>query len=416
MGTVAEDKDGERAPAESSGLSDIMEVAASLGIEESEDHDNDHDALEEVDEIETAGLVASVAAAPGPAEAANRIEPLAKKIPATEVEPVKPSPPIIPPTIAPEAKPATSAATAKPATSVEEREERAAEAAAAAALAGSRPSAPVSVSAASTPRPSSAEPKNNNGLWIAAAAVALLGIGWYAMRDNSPPPKVANTEVRSAASASERKPEPPPKVEPRPAPKVEAPPPPEPEPEPEEVVEPPPEPQAEEKVDVSVKKGRAKKGAEEPAAEKSAPGAKAPPSGPAEDPFADPKEIDERHRKECVLDPSKPGCGEILRKSRAAADLDSALADKLTAQQIREGFSSAKGKAKACGSQHAIEPGTTVRVKVSISGDSGEVLSAEALAPHDSLPAGKCVADALKSATFQRFGSAQQGTTYPVQF
>lgn len=424
MGTVAEDKedkDGEHAASENSGLSDIMEVAASLGIENDEGaeaEDDDDDAPDD-DELAAAALVNDAADAPERgAAAANALE-VAKaaeakaepKIEAPKVEtPSEESPKLAVPKLEVPVK----AEAPKPTKA--DDEERAAEAAAAAALASSRPSsAPVRVSA---PVAAAAEPekKNNNGMWIAAAAIALIGVAWFAMRDDGSKAN-ANAEVRSAASAPERKVEaPPPKVEPTPPPaKVEAPPP---EPEPEPVVEAPPEPVVEEKAEVTVKKGRGPKktGADEPAAVKEPPGSKAPPGGPAEDPFASPKEIEERHRKECVLDPSKPGCGEILRKSHAAADLDASLADKLTQQQIRSGFASVKGKAKACGTQFGVEPGTTVRVKVSIAGDTGEVTSAEALSPHDSLPVGQCVADALKGATFQRFGSAQQGTTYPVQF
>jgi hypothetical protein len=88
------------------------------------------------------------------------------------------------------------------------------------------------------------------------------------------------------------------------------------------------------------------------------------------------------------------------------------LSDKLTQSQIREGFSKVKGKAKACGG----EPGVTVRVKVSIAGDTGNVISVDALDDHAGTPLGKCVADALKDASFARFTSESQGTVYPVSF
>jgi hypothetical protein len=126
-------------------------------------------------------------------------------------------------------------------------------------------------------------------------------------------------------------------------------------------------------------------------------------------------EIDEKFRTECLLNPSKAGCDEIRKRSRETGDLDAKLADKLTASQVREGFSKVKGKAKACGSQHGVEAGAIVRVKVSIGG-AGDVLSVDAMDSFAGTPLGDCVANALKDAHFPRFTSESQGTVYPVSF
>ena len=88
---------------------------------------------------------------------------------------------------------------------------------------------------------------------------------------------------------------------------------------------------------------------------------------------------------------------------------------RVTASQVREGFSKVKGKAKACGTQHGVEPGAIVRVKVSIGG-SGDVISVDAQDSYAGTPLGDCVANALKDAHFPRFNSESQGTVYPVSF
>jgi len=260
--------------------------------------------------------------------------------------------------------------------------------------------------AAAAPR-AAEPPKSNKGMWI-VAALALLAVGggaaWVMTQDSR---RGSETQVVSAEVTPPPAPEPePPKPEPVAVAPVPVEPVPEPVPEPEPVAE-PVAPAAEE-VQATVTKRKGKKGA----------GADAAADVPVEEeeekgsPFEE--KDDGKFSAECLLDPSKPGCEEILRKRRGGngTNLDATLADKLSKTQIRDGFASVKGKAKACGG----EPGSTVRVKVSISGD-GDVISAEPLAPHDAgHPVGDCVAEALKGAKFDRFTSAQQGTTYPVQF
>jgi hypothetical protein len=126
-------------------------------------------------------------------------------------------------------------------------------------------------------------------------------------------------------------------------------------------------------------------------------------------------EIDKKFSTECLLDPNKPGCEEFRKRQEAKLkDLDAHLADKLSQNDIRGAIGSVKSKAKACGSQHGATAGETVRVKLSIEGATGKVLSSTAISPHDSTPLGKCVAEALSGANFPRFKSQQQGTTYPV--
>ena len=141
---------------------------------------------------------------------------------------------------------------------------------------------------------------------------------------------------------------------------------------------------------------------------------------PEPEPKPDPKpmtqaEIDKKFSTECLLDPNKPGCEEFRKRQEAKRkDLDAHLPDKLSQNDIRGAIGSVKSKAKACGSQHGATAGETVRVKLSIEGSTGNVLSASAMSPHDSTPLGKCVAEALSGANFPRFKSQQQGTTYPV--
>jgi len=417
MGTVAnKDDDGEagRGPSESSGLSDIMEIAASLGIDEHEGEGTDAEEVDDDLHNLAAGYGGSAAAAlvadatvepPAPVKAANapKSDP---KIPVAAPEAAKPPPP------PPAKSSASSAAISKASLAVAPPPIPAARAAASSA-AIPVPSAststaarvPVTPAAARAPAPPA---KSNKGVWI-VAALALVAIGggaaWMMVRDAN---RGSETQVVSAevtpAPAPEPEPEPP-KPEPVAVAPVPVAPPPVEEPVPEPVVEEPVAPAAEE-VQATVTKRKGKKagaGAAEEIVEE---------EEEKSSPFED--KDDGKFSAECLLDPSKPGCEELLRKRRGGkgTNLDATLADKLSKTQIREGFASVKGKAKACGGA----PGTTVRVKVSISGD-GDVISAEPLSPHDGGdPVGECVANALKDAKFDRFTSAQQGTTYPVQF
>ena len=128
-----------------------------------------------------------------------------------------------------------------------------------------------------------------------------------------------------------------------------------------------------------------------------------------------PQLTEDQYRTECLLNPNKPGCAEAKRKwGNKYKDLDKALPEKLSESDVRKGIRPQRTKAKACGSKFGVAPGTTVRVKLSIAGDTGKVTTASAIGPHAGTPVGKCVADALKKSRFRRFKSGSQGTTYPV--
>ncbi len=115
-----------------------------------------------------------------------------------------------------------------------------------------------------------------------------------------------------------------------------------------------------------------------------------------------------------MLNPNKPGCAELRKRQELARkDLDKTLPDKLSQTDVRKGISAVKSNAKSCGSKHGVPAGTKVRVKLSIAGDTGKVISADPLAPHAGTAVGSCVANAVKQASFRRFKSGQQGATYP---
>jgi hypothetical protein len=122
---------------------------------------------------------------------------------------------------------------------------------------------------------------------------------------------------------------------------------------------------------------------------------------------------------ECLLDPSRPGCQDPNASKDSKPDngpnVTGTLPDKLSDLQLRQALAGAKETAKACGTQHGAPAGTQVRVKLSIAGDTGKVVSAQPLDSHATTALGRCVADALKSATFPRFASPLQGTVYPVR-
>jgi len=142
----------------------------------------------------------------------------------------------------------------------------------------------------------------------------------------------------------------------------------------------------------------------------------------AKSPTAAPVDPGKKFSTECLLDPSTAGCNapkasapSMATAGPRAQDLSATLPEKLTQSQIRDGIDAVKDRAKACGTQHGAPDGTTVRVKLSIAGSSGRVTSASADEPHAGQPLGQCVANALKGASFPRFKSDAQGTTFPVK-
>ncbi|MBL8948158.1 MAG: hypothetical protein JNK45_33600 [Myxococcales bacterium] len=443
MGTVASDKEGEREASESSGYTDLMEIANALGIEDDDAPTRDEDGGV-IDDLEPIGAGYGGAAAAALISDASLEAPA--NAPKVDAPTIRREPP--PPPAGKISSTAIPAAAAEPPPPPADAPKAAASVAAPVVAAAPKASASVPLpvvaaapkAAASTvapvvaaPRPApQPEPEQRKGglMWMAVAGVVVLGGAfWFMNRDSGKQP-VAQNEVRAATPAPD------PDAEAREAAareakaaadkaaadkaaadaaaaaaaeaaaaeaarleaerlaaeeaaRLEA----------ERL-------KAEAEATVTVtqkKKGDKKPAGDEPAAE--------PKSEPKPEPLT-PGEIDEKFRAECVLNPNKPGCDEIRKKARNQTDLDATLSDKLTQPQIREGFSSVKKAAKACGGA----PGVTVRVKVSINGNSGNVISAEALDDHAGTPLGNCVADALKGASFPRFTSEQQGTVYPVSF
>lgn len=114
-------------------------------------------------------------------------------------------------------------------------------------------------------------------------------------------------------------------------------------------------------------------------------------------------EPDDAVKVDCILDRTK--CG------RAA---DSHLPQTLSAAQVREAVAVVKPTAQACGPKHHAAVGTRVKVKLSVSGKTGRVLSAHAQDPWDGKPLGGCVAKALSKARFPRFQKDQLGVVYPI--
>jgi hypothetical protein len=140
------------------------------------------------------------------------------------------------------------------------------------------------------------------------------------------------------------------------------------------------------------------------------------------DPKVDPKPKDGGPISvECVIDPSK--CD---RKGKPKPPVDTgdgepdgepskALASAPSTAQIRAAMTPVKPQAKACAPRHGGKAGDTVRVKLSVSGPTGKVLSAQALDDHAGTSLGKCVADALGKAELPKFGKPQAGIVYAVK-
>lgn len=145
---------------------------------------------------------------------------------------------------------------------------------------------------------------------------------------------------------------------------------------------------------------------------------KATPTPAAKAPSATPKPAPSGKKDElsvnCILDPASCGRGGKAKTSKPAPSAPSGnLPDKLSASQIRSALSGPKAKAKQCADMHAAPAGTKVSVKLSVAG-SGKVRSATPLAPHAN-GLGRCVANALKSATFDRFAAPAMGVVYSVR-
>jgi hypothetical protein len=90
------------------------------------------------------------------------------------------------------------------------------------------------------------------------------------------------------------------------------------------------------------------------------------------------------------------------------------LPDKPTAEQLRAVLAAVRPEARRCGPRHGAAAGTKVQVKLSIAGTDGRVISAipKARPPDD--PVGRCVADALREASFPSFGQPSLSLLYSV--
>ncbi len=436
MADEAKEKD-EKGESESSGLADILEVAEQVGAGDSftgvgitgdDDDDDDDDDLANFGAAASASLIADdddddvlPPAPPAPPASAST----AGKTKPPPPPPKKTTPPAAPKAEAPKAAPKKEdsgvsvvpvAADSNPGMSE------------AALLVASAPK--HTPAAAAAPEP---DEGGNNKWWMIALGLAAVGaIVWFAVfRKTDPPPEKPVAEAKTETKIAKADPPPEPEPEPEPA-----------------IVEDASTGEATGTGGTGTGTGTGTGGTddsggdEEPVAvaknddwdaTRKAKGIKKktdngppppddgppPPPPPEEDKkTADPfSKTDGKYSAECVLDPNKPGCEEYRRRQAAKLkDLDAHLSDKLSKAQIREGVNKVKGKAKACGATHGAQPDETVRVKLSIEGESGSVTSAEAQAPHAGTPLGDCVAKALEGATFDRFTSAVQGTTYPITF
>lgn len=121
---------------------------------------------------------------------------------------------------------------------------------------------------------------------------------------------------------------------------------------------------------------------------------------------------------DCVLGVSDCGSAKGPKApdtTPPAAKARETLPAKLTMAQLRTGVSAQKPAAKQCGRLHGASAGEEVRVRLSITGASGAVVSAAAQAEHARTELGRCVAKALAHATFPRFGDPAMGFLFTVR-
>ncbi len=118
---------------------------------------------------------------------------------------------------------------------------------------------------------------------------------------------------------------------------------------------------------------------------------------------------------DCLLNPDLPKCNTGgSSKPKTEEVLAPKLPDKLDSNALRSGFNTVKSKAKACGSKFGAAGGTKVKIHASIDGASGKVSSVEAKGEHAGTDLGKCVEDAVKGATFEKFKKPSQGVDYSM--
>ena len=85
----------------------------------------------------------------------------------------------------------------------------------------------------------------------------------------------------------------------------------------------------------------------------------------------------------------------------------------LTSFGIRKGIAPVIPKIEACGETHGADPGTKLRMKFEISGQTGRVSSAEAFPPWAGSELENCVIEAMTQAEFSTFEKDFIGVVYP---
>ena len=126
-----------------------------------------------------------------------------------------------------------------------------------------------------------------------------------------------------------------------------------------------------------------------------------------------PKE-DDTPSVECILDPSKckkGGGGGAATKPPP----DASMPEKLELADIKAGVSGPKASAESNCKKHA-KGGEKVKIKLSISGPAGTVLSSSAEDDAGNPALGSCVAAELKKASFKKVQKEQIGTVVSVSF
>lgn len=189
-----------------------------------------------------------------------------------------------------------------------------------------------------------------------------------------------------------------------------------------EPVESEPEPkEADDRKARAGKRGSSKAGAKEkPAdqaespAEKSAEEAEPPAPAPAPIPDQTSKNNPEAE-VDCLLNPDLPGCKKEKREQPKREDDGPALPDKLSQNALRSGFQSVKPVAKECGQKNAVAPGTKVKVHVTIEGATGKVTKAKAEGEFANTSVGRCIENAVRRASFDRFEHQVMGITWPFR-
>jgi len=119
---------------------------------------------------------------------------------------------------------------------------------------------------------------------------------------------------------------------------------------------------------------------------------------------------------ECVLDPTRCSASGATKTSGSTTTGTSTKPRpaKLSVSQLKQALATTKASARACGPTHGVDSGTKVRIKLSIDGDTGSVVSSTAQGEHAGTSLGTCVATALGRTTFPQFTAGRMGTLYSV--